>query len=98
MRGLLRESSIQGFKDNRHQSTALWAFDLFEGLNVLVFWTVHNGEDFRRKLRLVARPVAGRAVVGRFLHGFASHYVFRYRQESGELEPKREFSDIPQLI
>ena len=37
---------------------ALGAFDLFEGLDIVVLGTVHDGENFGHEMGLISRPMA----------------------------------------
>ena len=45
---------------------AAWAFDLLEGLDVVVLGPVHNAEDLGRKLGFFAGPLTGCASISLF--------------------------------
>lgn len=63
--GLGRDSPIQSFKDDRDQIMAFGAFDLLKGLDVGVFRTVHNGENFGDEMIFITGPLARGAIVKR---------------------------------
>lgn len=45
---------------------ALRAFDLLEGLDVVMFGAIHYGEDLGDKAGFIAGPAAARAGIERF--------------------------------
>ncbi len=55
---LFRQRPIQRFKNDGDQIVALGAFDLFEGLNIIVFGAVHDGKNFRDEMSFVSGPLA----------------------------------------
>jgi hypothetical protein len=58
-RVLLHDSAVKRLEDDRDKIVALWAFDLLEGLNVVMFGPVHNGEDLGDETVFVSGPLAG---------------------------------------
>ena len=48
------DASVESFEDDCHEIVALGAFDLLEGLDVLVFGAVHDGQDFCDEVRFIA--------------------------------------------
>jgi hypothetical protein len=49
--------AVEGLKNDRDQIVTLGALDLLEGLNVLVFGAVHDGQNFGHKVGLISGPV-----------------------------------------
>ena len=63
--GLGCDRPIQSFKDDRDQIVAFGTFDLLKGLDVGVFRTVHNGENFGDEMIFITGPLARGAIVKR---------------------------------
>lgn len=55
---LLGDRAVQGLENNRDEIMALRAFDLLEGLNVVVFRAVHDRKDFCHEAGFITRPTA----------------------------------------
>ncbi len=61
----LCDGPVKGLKNDGHQVVALGAFDLLEGLNVLVFGPVHDGKNFCDEMDFIPGPVTARTRVER---------------------------------
>ena len=61
-----RKRSVKRLKNNRDEIVTLGAFDLLEGLDVLVLGAVHDGKNFGDEVALISGPLATRAGVKRF--------------------------------
>ena len=59
---------------------AFGAFDLLEGLDVLMLGAVHDGKNFRDEMGFIARPMTTCASVQRF------HYNTRHRHRDSKLK------------
>ena len=53
----LSDGAVQGFKNDCYEVVALGAFDLLEGLNILVLGTVHDGENFGGEVGFISGPL-----------------------------------------
>ena len=61
--GLLDDRAVKRFEDNRDEIVALGAFDLLEGLDVVVLGAVHDRENFGNEAGFTAGPLARGTVV-----------------------------------
>ena len=62
--GLLDDRAVKRFEDDRNKIVALGAFDLLEGLDVVVFGAVHDREDLGNEAGFTAGPLASGTVIG----------------------------------
>ena len=63
---LFGDCAVQSFEYNSHEVMAFGAFDLLEGLDVLLLRPVHDREDLCHEVRFIARPLTAGAVIQRF--------------------------------
>ena len=70
----LYDSAVKRLEDDGDEIVALGAFDLLEGLNVIVFRPVHDGEDLGNKAVFVSGPLAGLTNISGF-HNLRSFSV-----------------------
>ena len=63
---LFCDGAVERFKNDGDQIMTFGAFNLFEGLNVVMFGAVHNRKDFRDKTGFFSRPVTSRTSIKRF--------------------------------
>ena len=54
---------VEGLEDDRDEIVAVGAFDLLEGLNVVVFRAVDDAQDLSGEPGFVAGPAARRASI-----------------------------------
>ena len=50
-------TAAQCLKNNRDEGLTLRAFDLLEGLDIVVLGAVHNTQDLSHKLAFISRPM-----------------------------------------
>jgi len=50
---LLYDGSVKRLEDDCDKIMTLGTFDLFEGLNIVVFRAVHDGEDLGHEVRFI---------------------------------------------
>ena len=59
----LDDRAVKCFEDDGHEIVTLGAFDLFEGLDVVVFGAVHDREDLGNEAGFTAGPLASGTVI-----------------------------------
>jgi hypothetical protein len=62
-RGLLDDRAVKRLEDDGHEIMTLRALDLFEGLDVVVFWAVHDRKDLGDEAGFTAGPLACGTVI-----------------------------------
>jgi hypothetical protein len=60
---LLRDGTVEGLEDDRYEVVAFGAFDLLEGLDIVMLGAVHDAEDFGDEFVFFPRPLASRTHV-----------------------------------
>ena len=63
IKALLYDGSIKCFKDDCHEIMTFGAFDLLEGLDVVVLRAVHDREDLGDEAGFTAGPLARGTVI-----------------------------------
>ena len=60
---LFDDRTVQCFEDDRYKIVTLGAFDLLEGLDILMFGAVHDREDLGNEASFTTGPLAGGAAI-----------------------------------
>ena len=63
IKALLYDGSIKCFKDDRHEVMTFGAFDLFEGLDVVMLGAVHDRKDLGNEAGFTAGPLTCGTVI-----------------------------------
>jgi len=66
VRGLFDDRAVKRFENDSDEILTLGAFDLLEGLDVVVLGAVHDGENFGDEMGFTAGPLTGGTNIGRF--------------------------------
>lgn len=61
---LFYDGSVQRFEDDRHEIVTLGAFDLLEGLDIVVLGTVHDRENLCNEAGFTSGPLARGTIIG----------------------------------
>ena len=77
----LYDRSVKCFEDDRDEVVTLGTFDLFEGLDVVVFGAVHDGEDLGDEGVFATGPLAGLTHIRGF-HRLTSFFMTGSRGSS----------------
>jgi hypothetical protein len=61
--GLFYDAAVQSLENDGHEIVALRAFDLLEGLDVVVLGPVHDREYFGHEMGFISRPMTASACI-----------------------------------